>query len=410
MSRPDLTTHGGIYMLRWSDELIDIRVDRLSENSKYEVTGEILVTTRAPGSAPHLHQARFNLTSTSARGTLARHLESRYPDQDWTQVIEQMAVLVLRKHREGEPVIHMADYAPPERLAYRIHPILQERQSTVLFGHGDTGKSWFADYLTVLVTAGFSHNGFAPEPGRVLFVDYETDSDTFWDRINRICAGLDIPIPEHIYYHHAHLTLAACVEEIQRHVVEKQINLMFVDSAAFAVSEPEASMPTMEYFRALRSLNLTTMTIAHLPKTGNQIAPFGSVFWRNAPRANFRLASSQEPGLDEFVVALKHTKSNNGRRLRDMGFRLSFDNINNTVVFTQATLSDDPELAKELTLTQRLEETLRRGSKTVKELSDELETSESTIRTKLNQHKSMFQPINHEGAHFWGLKSLVQDP
>ena len=74
MSAPTLKSNTGIYNLTWGEEQLAIRIDRLREDSKYTVSGEMTVKTSVPGSSKHLHQARLNLTSTQARQTIARHL------------------------------------------------------------------------------------------------------------------------------------------------------------------------------------------------------------------------------------------------------------------------------------------------------------------------------------------------
>ena len=139
-----------------------------------------------------------------------------------------------------------------------------------------------------------------------------------------VCNGLGIAVPDNIFYRYTHQLLASDIEAIQRHVLEQDINFMVVDSATPAVGEPESAQMTTEYFRALRSLRITTVTIGHVAKTGKENEPFGSIFWRNLPRANFRVNGAHEPGADSFTLGLKHTKSNNGKHLRDIGLEVRF--------------------------------------------------------------------------------------
>ena len=268
MSIPRLEVAGGAYKLTWRDELITVDVDRVVEDSKYTVTGEILVRSNSPGMPSHLHQARLNLTSTSARRTLANHLSERMNQVDWHAIIEQTCVKVLEKHREGEPVIRLSEHSVGEGLKQRVVPILQENQATVNFGHGDTGKSFLSLYLGVLVATGHGNNGFYPEPGNVMVLDYETDEDTIYDRVRMIANGLSLPIPSNVFYRYSHQTIAADIQAIQRHVLDKSVNLLIIDSATPAVGEPESAQMTAEYFRALRSLHITTLTIAHVAKSG----------------------------------------------------------------------------------------------------------------------------------------------
>ena len=248
-----------------------------------------------------MNRARFNLTSTSARANLAKELNVRAESLDWQGMLEQACVKILDKHREGEPLVQLSEHRISERLPFRVVPVLQEKQSSVFYGHGDSGKSYFAAYLAVLVATGLAQNGFTPEPGNVLILDFETDEDTQADRVRKIANGLGISFPSNIYYRYNHQPIAADIETVQRHVLEKDIALVIVDSAAPAVGEPESAQMVTAYFSALRSLKATNATIAHLTKNGKEDAPFGSVFWRNLPRASFRVNASHDPGAGGYV-------------------------------------------------------------------------------------------------------------
>ena len=159
---------------------------------------------------------------------------------------------------------------------------------------------------------------------------------------------------------------------------------------------------TTDYFRALRRLRIATATIAHVSKGGKENEPFGSIFWRNLPRANFRVNASHEPGDDSFVIGLKHTKSNNGQRLKDMAFEINFGDEG--VSFTPATVTDYPDLAKGLSLGQRISAALRNGGLTVKELAETLDENSEVIRKTLIRGKGRFyqQLDTNMGQPHWG--------
>jgi hypothetical protein len=187
-----------------------------------------------------------------------------------------------------------------------------------------------------------------------------------------------VPIPENFFYRQTFQTLAADIEQINRVVMEKHIELVIIDSAAAAVGEPESAAMTTEYFRALRSLRIATATIAHVSKGGRENEPFGSIFWRNLPRANFRVNASHEPGDDRFVIGL--------------------------------TVTDYPELAKGLSLGQRISAALLKGGLTVKELAETLDENEGHIRGALNRGKGRFfqQLDTNMGQPHWGnLASVI---
>ena len=94
-SRPTLQNLGGIYQLEFIDERLSVQVDRITESTKYETSGEIAIKCHIPGLGGHIHQARLNLTSSSARKSMSKFLDERIPSLDWTGILEFVCVMVV---------------------------------------------------------------------------------------------------------------------------------------------------------------------------------------------------------------------------------------------------------------------------------------------------------------------------
>ena len=186
---------------------------------------------------------------------------------------------------------------------------------------------------------------------------------------------------------------------ISQVILDRAIDLIVIDSAAPAAGEPELAGPTTEYFRALRGFERSTLTIAHKAKAGNEDMPFGSTFWRNLPRANFRVMADTEPS-DTLLMGVKNTKSNNGPRIGLRGYDFAFLHDPERVEVRTANAADIATVEKDMSVAQRLERALRSGAKKPKELADELETSENTIRGTLYRDTGRFQKL--DGGE-WGL-------
>ena len=402
IAKPALTGTGGVHQLVFTDERLDVQVDRLADH-KQETTGELRITSRRPEQWGHIHQARLNLTSSVAKVRLGKDLAERCEflmPNDWRDLIEYVAVMVLGKHREGEPPIHLADYAPGEGLKWRVWPFLQERQATVLFGEGDTGKSWLALLMAYQCATGQSVLDMDVEPGRALYLDYETDEDTLWDRVNQLSAGLGEAPPDGLWYRRMYGTVASDFQALSQIVLEHGINLIVVDSAAPATGEPENSGPTTEYFRALRGLGCTSLTIAHVSKTGADNSPFGSQFWRNQPRANFRVHADHEAGAKAFTMGLRHTKANNGPRQKDRAYRFAFGA--DSVTVDRAEAMEIATIEETAPLYQRMEAALRDGAMSPNDLADHIVGADvKQVANALSRWKgSKFQPIERG---LWGL-------
>ena len=402
MSVPAITAIGGLYRLKWEDEQVVMHVERLYEDSHYQVSCEIQINTTAAGSPRHIHGgSRLNLTSSEARRRLAKYLGEDVMPNNWTSMLEQTAVMVLSEWRKGAPTIELAKHTPKEALGMRVSPLLQERQATVFYGEGDTLKSFMGLFLAVLVRSGETQAGLHAEPGNVLYLDYETDEDTLWQRAQMIATGFGLSIPDGIFYRYMHQPLAADIQQVNRLILDLGIEFLVIDSAAPAVLEPESASMTTEYFRALRSLRITSLTIAHVAKNAKEASPFGSTFWRNLPRSNFRVTADRD--VKHVTIGLKHTKSNNGRRLKDLGFCFKFDEGDDRVVIESVPVKDVPGLARGLPPSEQIASALSHGALPAKEIYDALPNiSKSTIDSALRRRTDIFTNVRYG---IWGLKA-----
>jgi hypothetical protein len=375
--KPTHNNNAGIHTLTWPDYQIGMRVDRIRE-SREHLTAEVFLKTTLPGVNTHLTQARHNLTSITARNSLARMLEERLPGLPWGEIIEQGFVSVIDQHREGAPLIRLGELPPQERVAYRVKPLLVERQANLLYGAGSTLKSYLAQYMSVLVESPLDHNGLEVEPGKIMYLDFETDEHEVAERIRMIQAGLGIAAPTDVLYRYGRVSLADDIENIQRLLMENDgITMLVIDSIGSACGgEPESADIVLRYFNALRSLNITTLSIDHANKEN---VLFGSVYKFNAARSVWETRKVQEPGDGFVTVGLYHRKMNSGQLIKPLAFQFSFDP--DMVTVTTADPGAEPDLRKGLSGPQQVLAILRRGAKTTKELAEEMETSEGAIRT-----------------------------
>lgn len=401
MEAPEIKSSGGVYVLRWESTQLGIRIDRLDEDSHHSVSGEILIKTTAPGYVSHLHQARLNLTSTTARTTLAKVLTQRMEAVDWYAVLEQACVKVLEAYRQGEPVLVVGDEPVKERSRYQLEPILLQAHPSIIFGHGGTGKSYLATYISVLISTPESHNGWEPEPGGVLYLDFETSFDEFQGRVRAVQEGLEIQTPSPILYRFCSQALADDIAELQRVVAEQKVDVIVVDSAGPACGgEPEQSGPVLRMFKALRSLRTTSLVIAHVAKNAENKSPFGSAYWWNISRSVWEVRSAQEPGDDSLAVGLYHRKANFGKLHKPFMFKLTFTDT--LVRFDKTDLTAAPALAVGMSIKAQLHEALKRGLMSVEELTEETGLPAPSIRTTLNRY-SPGAFIKVQGK--WGMPS-----
>ena len=313
ISVPEVKANADIYRVIFQDERVTFRVDRIRDD-RHTIKGEVTVMTSYPGLEPHiLGPVQVNMVSSSALRTFARDVKANCPSLDpleWDRMASRMAREVVARYREGEPVISIAEHQTSDSLDMRVDPLLYERRPHLGFGYAGSAKTLISNCISVLVASGLHRAGFTPEPGNVLGLDYEGDPDEAKARNNAVSCGLGIETPRNIFYRFMYQPIASDIERIQRIVLDKDITLVIIDSAAPACGgEPESAEATIKYFSALRSLKVTTLTLAHIPKASSK-DPFGSVFWKNLPRAVYKITSTQKPGDSVFNVGIAQTKVN----------------------------------------------------------------------------------------------------
>jgi len=395
---PIHTNSGGVHRLTWEgDSGIVVRMERLYEDSRYAVTGE--VTVRAHDT--HIHQARMNLTSTRSRAEVANACSKRVEGDsyDWTAIIEAASVRVLGRYRQGDAAIDLATAVtePGDRML--IDPVLPKGHPTTIYGLGGLGKSLYALYLSVLVASGASTDRLIAAPGNVLYLDWEADRQETLRRYHEICTGLDIDPPP-LTYRFCYRALSDEIETIQRLVTDHEADLVIIDSAGPACGgKPELAENSIQFFTALRSLHATSLIVAHADKaTGGQRGPFGSVFWTNLSRSVWQVKKAQKMGADELDFSIWHRKTNLGKLNRPIAYRIAF--AEGVTTFNDIRVKDSEELSKDLPLPERIANLLAKGPLQASEIAEELDASAHTVSVTLSRKKNMFVLI---GGVRWGL-------
>lgn len=403
ISIPEVRSNGGVYRVEFPSERVWFSVENVGREGR-AVKGELTVMT----SAPELDAYIFGPTDVSLMGPRTPSIVAKECRQqckslehlDWERMVSRGFRDIVRLEREGEPVVDLAKHQVDERVTNRLDPILPDHKPSLIFAYGGVGKTLIAcNYFSVMMATGIQSCDFNPEPCNVLLLDYESDPDENKERDEAVARGFGISLPkDRIFYLPCYQSLTRDVQRIQRLVLDKDIGFIVVDSAAPACGgEAENAEATAKYFNALRSLRVATLTLAHIPKTGDK-NPFGSVFWTNYPRAVYKLTSNQKPGASTYTLGLIQTKVNWGSRLRPIGIKVTHED--GAVMFAKTDMSGDPELSKDLSISDRIEAALKMGKQNVEYIAESMDEKPATVRATLNRYKDRrFLKIGND----WGV-------
>jgi hypothetical protein len=404
-TKPIVQDNAGIFLFHWEQEGIKAQLDRINEDSKHNVHGELLVKVASAWDVPdagHLYRVRINLLSASTKKSTAQRLNDRL-EMDWEAMLEQICHHVLEKYRSGEPVVKLGDVVAPQHIAYRVNPLITDMEHNLIYGDAGIGKSLMAGYLAVLVSGGwYEHNNLITAPGPVLYLDFETSKEVAARRFRSFHAGLGVDDAPYVFYRFCYQPVADDIQEIQRAVIEHNIEFVIIDSAGPACGgEPESAQAAISYFAALRALRVTTLTIAHKAKT-NGVGPFGSMFWQAYPRNVYEIKRAQEEGSDEIHVGLFHKKVNDGVLLKPRGFTFQFNGVG--VKVTATDVLDIPEMEEELSTSDRVASLLRGGAMAVQGIAEAIDVQPNAVSSVFKRNSGHRFVKLSDGR--WGLSQL----
>jgi hypothetical protein len=379
----------------WQDSGVGIALDLLHERSD-GIHGEITVQRETgPNQQGHIHWARINLSSTTARDGLRKVLHGKTKDDlgnssyEWEPMIEYACSVAAKRHREGDPFVSLRDMPVPPKLTYLLDKMIPVGQTSLLYSSGGSGKSLIAMAIAVAVSSGYPlPGGLRPnQKTRVLYLDYETDEEEQRLRLEWICNGMFLSEVPDIICRHQTRPLVDDLGRIRREIDAQSIGLVIVDSIAYALG---GSAMDADYviaaFNGLRSLGnqVSRLVIAHIPKAekgAQQASIYGSVFFENAGRSVWEVRSETEN--DGITMGLFQRKANWGKKFAPFGLRFVFDDVGESLSIENHAIEDDPELASHGSVSFQVLAALRAGKRTPKQLNVDLGVNLDTIRRTL---------------------------
>lgn len=393
---PRVRQTAGLIRFWWDAEQVQIGVSRMHQHKDGRVTGEVRVTTTAPGYPTNLHQSQLNFVAARSKADLAKALTERRNDLDWARIIEEMSWQVLDRIREGEPVIEITTADTVEPVSFLLYPVLPDDEPTVIYGLGASGKSLFALCCAMIIQLGktadkdASHdnqlNLVLRERKNVLYLDWETNFKAITRRMKALQKGMGMPYTA-IHYRSCAVPLADDCEAIRRAIMDNDIGFVVVDSIAAACGgDLNAAEPALRMFAALRQLKVTSLLVAHTSKNPatKETTIYGSGYFNFYSRSVWEMKKRQEPGARGLHVGLYHKKVNDSELFEPLGFKLSWSADRTATRIEPFKLAEIKELADHLPLKRRMVDLLiEMGAQTEEYVAEALDTTVATARTKL---------------------------
>lgn len=398
------------------------------EQSKADTLNAMLsVQLIVPGSYPKPFTLRINLYSHSALESFARSLgKSLGGNLKWDHLLNtaQASLIEYLANKDGSlDLSEISDEESPMLFA----PFLVKDGANLLFGDGGTGKTYFCLRLALSLATGKDFLGYTPnEATGTLFLDYEDNEKTASFRLSRLCADPELSLDPKIakrfirYFNPQGAPLHVIVPALKKIIAEHHIGLILVDSVASACgAEPEKAESASAYYNALKSLNITSLSIAHVVKTEGvkQDKAFGSVFWHNLARNTWNIQGEEDPEEDHTTLGavmgerskqlgMFHRKFNSGPKSRP---------INTKIIYGTKDVRFEEGKAdywnKDKKLRERIVVSLSQGKKSLKTLQEELlDVKSQTLKNTLSKmkEKNLIFKDEGKGGEYYASTSVLR--
>lgn len=348
-------------------------------------------------------KTEVQLTSQRAKADLVRTLTQWDDTLQWPIYIELVVDMLLKdmvgKHK-AEVVTSNPDLSmEPE---YLLEPLLYRGHPTVVFGSKASAKSLLAQVISYIVQLPLTTDKLRLKPGsgqccNVYYGDWEDSPDTFtarWTAIQRgfraqhpdiIRDGLELPVVRRTMTE----PLARCVDSLYAEFEEHKIGLFIVDSLGPAAGgDLYAPQAALDFYEAIRTLGVTTLILAHHSKDPNTKGKtiFGSQFFTTLARSVWYAERDNEIGdPTELTTSITEHQCNLTATHGSIGFRYQFNNEARTITVTHCDLAQTG-LRGRLPIAIQVKAVLgRHGSMNAKDLAEELEMAEKSVRKALER-------------------------
>ena len=410
MEQPLFQATGGIFTLYWKSVKTRIRIDRVRE-VRDVLSGEITIHIGNPEKWVFILRDRISLLNSSHRQRVIKEAHNRRNEIEWYDMVIMACERAVDKYREGEVVTDAGDKPISAKPKFLLYPLLVYQEVNLLYGDGSTCKSYLANLLGLSLLTGESLvKTLRPIESNIktLVLDFETNFTVWNDRVQKLKTGMTIDSGT-LKYRHCHQSVTSDIETIHQIVIDNQIQFVVVDSYGMACGGDAWSQVTArDYFMALRSLGVTTLTVDHITKDKSKPGPFGSAYKPFESRNVWRVKAMQQQEEDVVQVALIHEKANDSRLLNPLGLRFSFIE-DEAVTVDEVDIKDIPGFIDDIPLQDRIAEVLKHGAMTIGEIAEEIGAKRESVKVKLYQNKKRFIIADMQGKK-WGLLSESPRP
>ncbi len=404
--KPEVTESIGRLTYLWKDFDLKVVADRITDAGSAELW---FYKSNGTGDAL-LHTAKANLLSTTTMGAIGKRMAGHNADVPWTPILTCISSTTMEYSRRGEPGVDIEPTAEEVvHPGYYIQPIVMKGVPNIIFGDKGINKTTLCLTATGLIWLGCDDSDcglVANESAKVAMLDWQSSEGLTRYTISRLIKGGTLPwfsLP----YLRCKQSLTDDIDRIANFLHDKKAQVVLMDSLGQAAGsgdkfDASGKRAAIQFFEALRQLNITTLIIAENSKGEDteKKSIFGSTYFNYYGRNIFELRGKQdELDEDQMHISLFHRESNYSKKYQPIGFNLSYTDSTIKIVSEPVSLSSFLERASQ---TKSLLEFLKDGAKSRQAIAQTLGTSNNRTNVILNRAKNRGLIVNLTSG-MWGL-------
>jgi hypothetical protein len=408
-AKPKITDNLTGYLFNWAEYGITVHANHLRMHSTDgRVTGQIFVEAETEQGAITIYPpTSCNFSADRTRKELTKSLQSKNGKLPWPDMVEQLCYGVQERIRRGEGVRELCTSAkapPPE---YVIHPLIVKNYTNIIFGDPSSLKSTVAVILAQIIQLPWKDNPLgltAPTRSiKAMYADWETDGATIQWQTTLLRNGHLPGIELALQYIPCSMPLAQSLDRLKGAVVEYDIDVVIIDSLGLAAGgELKDTQSPLAFFGALRTLNVTSLVLAHNSKDRETKVRsiYGNQYFTAQARNIWEIRKQQDPGSSEVSIAMFHRKPPPFAGVHHpLGFKLEF--TMDSMVIKPSDPKNVGEFLEQMGLKAQIQEALKGGYMDIKELADELDRPVNQVRARCNEMRR--QGLLTKNGNDWGL-------
>jgi hypothetical protein len=288
------------------------------------------------------YYAANNLLAERTVTALAKKFASRVggTSSEWEDRLVAVAKETVDQYRDGQSVLQRLSDIEVDRTkpAYVLYPLIAENGLTIQYGDSSVGKSFVVGAQLLSVCTGYPFLGMEPKvTGPVIYFDWEDNAETIRERMEALCEGAGIPVPDNFHYRQMDRSIISGQARIRREVEETGAVVAVFDSMGEMLGgDPSDTTLVIPAVNVLKRLGCAAVGIHHL--SAEQAAstdirrkqkPYGSVYARSGARLQWLIERIQEEEADEGDIYMFNTKINRGKKSRPLSWNLRYESDEN---------------------------------------------------------------------------------